>query len=100
MQNSGVINFLGVPYNRNACYQMMLYFAAKANMVPRYFKHDTGDTHFYVNHLEQIALQMEQPIGPRCHGEIINANADDIMDVRFKLHGYVPGIKISGEVAV
>lgn len=92
--------FLGCPYNRNACYQMMLFFAAKANMIPRYFKHDTGDTHFYVDHIEQITLQMTQPIGPRCHGEILNAEQDDITKIGFKMHGYVPGIKISGDVAV
>lgn len=92
--------FLGVPYNRTACYQMTLYFAAKANMVPRFFKHDTGDSHLYVNHVDQIALQMEQPIGPRCFGEILGAEDNDVTQIKFKLHGYIPGIKITGDVAV
>lgn len=93
-------HFLGIPYNRTACYIIMAFFAAHANMVPRYFTHDVGNAHLYVNHVEQITYQMMQPIGPRCTGTLHYTSLDDIENLEFKLHGYKKGPVIKGEVAI
>lgn len=92
--------FLGVPYNRFAAYSMMSVFCKLTNMQIRNFRHDTGDTHIYCNHIEQILFQMEQPIGPRCTAEIEVESLEKIVEATLTVSGYKPGPKIKGDVAV
>lgn len=92
--------FLGAPYNRKSAFAMMSVFAELSNMVPRFFTHDTGSTHFYVNHIKQILTQMEQPIGAIAQAKVNVTSLDNITSATLDVTGYVPGIKLKGKVAV
>lgn len=57
--------FLGVPFNI-ACYSLLLHFVAKeVGMKVGTLTHTVGDAHIYLNHLEQVDLQLSrQPMMP------------------------------------
>ncbi len=56
--------FLGVPFNI-ASYSLLLMMVAKVTgLVPGEFVHSLGDTHLYVNHVEQADRQLERTPGP------------------------------------
>ena len=56
--------FLGVPFNI-ASYSLLLMMVAKVTgLVPGEFVHSFGDTHLYVNHVEQADRQLERTPGP------------------------------------
>jgi thymidylate synthase len=66
------------------------------------FIHTTGDTHLYLNHLEQAKLQLTRE--PRSLPKMkINPDVKDIFDFKyedFELIGYDPLPHIPGVVAV
>ena len=66
------------------------------------FIHTTGDTHLYLNHLEQAKLQLTRE--PRLLPKMkINPDVKDIFDFKyedFELIGYDPLPHIPGVVAV
>ena len=66
------------------------------------FIHTTGDTHLYLNHLEQAKLQLTRE--PRTLPKMkINPDVKDIFDFKyedFELIGYDPLPHIPGVVAV
>ncbi len=66
------------------------------------FIHTIGDAHIYLNHLEQIELQMKRE--PRLLPRLdINRTVTDIDDFRFEdfeILGYDPHPHISGKVSV
>lgn len=92
--------FLGAPYNRYSSHCMMGFFGHIANMVPRYFDHTTGSTHFYVNHIEQILTQMAQPVGEIPQSTISVTSLENITQATVSVTGYTPGIKLKGAVAI
>ena len=49
--------FLGVPFNIASYSLLVAMIAHVTNMVPGTFTHSHGDSHIYVNHLDQIKLQ-------------------------------------------
>lgn len=66
------------------------------------FIHTTGDTHLYLNHLEQAKLQLTREPRPLPKMKI-NPDVKDIFDFKyedFELIGYDPLPHISGVVAV
>jgi thymidylate synthase len=66
------------------------------------FIHTTGDTHVYLNHLEQVKLQLSRTPRPLPR-MIINPDVKDLLDFRyedFTLEGYDPWPHIAGVVAV
>jgi thymidylate synthase len=94
--------FLGVPFNI-ASYALLLQMMAQVcDMVPGDFIHTTGDTHLYLNHLEQARLQLTRqprPL-PTMH---INPDVKSIFDFRyedFQLEGYDPWPHIKADVSV
>ena len=69
---------------------------------PGDFIHTTGDTHLYLNHLEQVKLQLARTPRP-LPTMIINPDVKDIFDFKyedFKLENYAPWPHIPGQVSV
>ncbi len=94
--------FLGVPFNI-ASYALLLQMMAQVcNLQPGEFIHTTGDTHLYLNHLEQAKLQLSRT--PRqLPRMIINPDVKDIFSFKyedFKLVDYDPWPHIKAEVSV
>ena len=95
-------SFLGVPFNI-ASYALLLQMIAQVTgLEAGEFIHTTGDTHLYLNHLEQAKLQLTR--GPRPLPKMkINPDVKDIFDFKyedFELIGYDPLPHIPGVVAV
>ena len=95
-------SFLGVPFNI-ASYALLLQMIAQVTgLEPGEFIHTTGDTHLYLNHLEQAKLQLTREPRPLPKMKI-NPDVKDIFDFKyddFALIGYDPLPHIPGVVAV
>lgn len=94
--------FLGVPFNI-ASYALLLQMMAQVTgLEAGDFIHTTGDTHLYLNHIEQARLQLTRT--PRQLPRIeINPDVKDIFGFRyedFRLEGYDPWEHIKAEVSV
>lgn len=95
-------SFLGVPFNI-ASYALLLQMMAQVTgLKAGDFVHTTGDTHLYLNHLDQARLQLTRT--PRqLPRMIINPEVKDLFDFKFedfKLEGYDPWPHISAQVSV
>ena len=94
--------FLGVPFNI-ASYALLLQMMAQATgLQAGEFVHTLGDAHIYLNHLDQVKLQMTRELRalPQM---LINPEVNSIFDFKyedFELTGYDPHPHIKGEVAV
>ncbi len=94
--------FLGVPFNI-ASYALLLQMMAQVTGLEcGEFVHTTGDTHLYLDHLEQAKLQLtrEPRTLPRM---IINPDVKSIFDFKFEdfqLEGYDPHPHIKATVSV
>ena len=95
-------SFLGVPFNI-ASYALLLQMIAQVTgLEAGEFIHTTGDTHLYLNHLEQAKLQLTREPRPLPKMKI-NLDVKDIFDFKyedFELIGYNPLPHIPGVVAV
>lgn len=94
--------FLGVPFNI-ASYALLLQMMAQVTgLRAGDFIHTTGDTHLYLNHLEQAKLQLTRE--PRQLPIMkINPDVKSIFDFKyedFELEGYDPWPHIKAEVSV
>lgn len=94
--------FLGVPFNI-ASYALLLQMMAQVTgLQPGEFVHTTGDTHLYLNHLEQARLQLSRTPRPLPTMRI-NPDVKSIFDFRyedFELENYHPWPHIAAEVSV
>lgn len=94
--------FLGVPFNI-ASYALLLQMMAQVTgLQPGEFVHTTGDTHLYLNHLEQARLQLSRTTRPLPTMRI-NPDVKSIFDFRyedFELENYDPWPHIAAEVSV
>ncbi len=94
--------FLGVPFNI-ASYALLLQMMAQVTgLQPGEFVHTTGDTHLYLNHLEQARLQLSRTPRP-LPKMVINPDVKSIFDFRyedFQLLDYHPWPHIAAEVSV
>ena len=94
--------FLGVPFNI-ASYSLLLMMVAQVTgLRPGDFVYTTGDTHLYLNHLEQARLQLTREPRPLPHMHI-NPDVKSIFDFQyedFTLTDYNPYDHIRAEVSV
>ncbi|MGM9702192.1 MAG: thymidylate synthase [Prevotella sp.] len=94
--------FLGVPFNI-ASYALLLQMMAQVTgFKAGDFIHTTGDTHLYLNHLDQARLQLTREPRPLPVMKI-NPDVKDIFSFRyedFQLEGYDPWPHIKAEVSV
>jgi len=94
--------FLGVPFNIASYALLTMMMAQVCGLQPGDFIHTTGDTHLYLNHLEQAKEQLKRT--PRALPKmVINPNVTSIFDFKyddFTLEGYDPLPHIKAEVSV
>ena len=94
--------FLGVPFNIASYALLLMMVAQVTGLKPGEFIHTTGDTHLYLNHLEQVQLQLTRE--PRALPKMkINPDVKSIFDFKyedFELVDYDPHPHIKGVVAV
>ena len=94
--------FLGVPFNIASYALLLMMMAQVTGLKPGEFIHTTGDTHLYVNHLEQVQLQLTREPRPLPKMKI-NPDVKSIFDFKyedFELVDYDPHPHIKGVVAV
>lgn len=94
--------FLGVPFNIASYALLLMMMAQVTGLKAGDFIHTTGDTHLYLNHLEQARLQLMRT--PRqLPRMILNKDVKNLFDFRyedFSLEGYDPWEHISAKVSV
>jgi thymidylate synthase len=94
--------FLGIPFNIASYALLTMMVAQVCGLNPGEFIHTLGDTHLYLNHLEQARLQLSRPCKALPIMKI-NPNVESIFDFTyedFELIGYDPHPHIKAEVAV
>jgi thymidylate synthase len=94
--------FLGVPFNIASYALLTMMMAQVSGLKPGDFIHTTGDTHLYLNHLEQAKEQLKRT-PRRLPRMVINPNVTSIFDFKyddFTLEGYDPLPHIKAEVSV
>ena len=94
--------FLGVPFNI-ASYALLLTMVAQVcGLQPGEFVHTTGDTHLYLNHLDQARLQLTREPRPLPR-LVVNPEVKSLFDFRFedfKIEDYDPWPHIKAAVSV
>jgi thymidylate synthase len=94
--------FLGVPFNIASYALLTMMLAQSTGFEPGEFVHTLGDTHLYLNHLEQADLQLAR--APRPLPRIrLNPAVTSLFQFRyedFELTGYDPHPHIAAAVAV
>jgi len=94
--------FLGVPFNIASYALLTLMVAQVTGLKPGEFVHTLGDTHLYLNHLEQAQLQLAREPRPlpqlRLNPE--RSALEDFVFEDFELMNYEPHPAIKAPVAV
>ncbi|MCU0840839.1 MAG: thymidylate synthase [Thiobacillaceae bacterium] len=94
--------FLGVPFNIASYALLTMMIAQVSGLRPGDFVHTLGDAHIYLNHLEQVNLQLARQ--PRTLPTLrLNPEVRDLFAFRyedFSLEGYDPHPAIKAPVAV
>nr|WP_302962166.1 thymidylate synthase [uncultured Prevotella sp.] len=94
--------FLGVPFNIASYALLLLMVAQVTGLEPGDFIHTTGDTHLYLNHIEQARLQLARTPRPLPQMKL-NPDVKDLFSFRFEdfqLEGYDPWPHIAAQVSV
>lgn len=94
--------FLGVPFNIASYALLTLMMAQVCGLQPGDFIHTTGDTHLYLNHLEQAELQLTRTPRPLPQ-MILNPEVKDLFAFKFEdfvLEDYHPYPHIPATVSV
>lgn len=94
--------FLGVPFNIASYALLTMMIAQVTGLKPGDFVHTLGDSHLYLNHLEQARLQLEREPRP-LPTLLINPDRTSLFDFVFEdftLVNYDPHPHIKAQVAV
>ena len=94
--------FLGVPFNIASYALLTMMIAHVTGLEPGEFIHTTGDTHLYLNHLEQARLQLSREPRPLPTMRL-NPDVKSLYDFKFEdfeLEGYDPWPHIKADVSV
>ena len=94
--------FLGVPFNIASYALLTMMMAQVTGLEPGEFVHTTGDTHLYLNHLEQARLQLTREPRPLPTMRL-NPDMKSLYDFKFEdfeLVGYDPWPHIKADVSV
>jgi thymidylate synthase len=94
--------FLGVPFNIASYALMTLMVAQATSLKPGEFIHSLGDAHIYLNHIDQVKLQLTR--APyKMPKMTINPDVTDITKFRFEdftLSDYLSHPNIKGDISV
>ena len=94
--------FLGVPFNIASYSLLTLMMAQVTGLKPGEFIHTLGDAHIYLNHIEQVKLQLTRKPFPLPE-IVINPLIGDILKFRYEdfvLKNYEAHPAIKGEISV
>jgi thymidylate synthase len=94
--------FLGVPFNIASYALLTIMMAQVTGYKPGEFIHTLGDAHIYLNHTEQVRLQLTRDPRPLPR-MIVNKEVDNILEFKyedFTLSDYNPHPAIKGEISV
>jgi len=94
--------FLGVPFNIASYALLTMMMAQATSLKPGDFIHTFGDAHIYLNHLEQVKLQLTRnPFDPP--RLVVNPAVNDIFGFKyedFKVEDYEAHPHIKGKISV
>ena len=94
--------FLGVPFNIASYALLLMMMAQVTGLEAGDFIHTTGDTHLYLNHLDQARLQLTREPRPLPR-MVLNPDVKDIFSFHyddFQLEAYDPWPHIPAQVSV
>ena len=94
--------FLGVPFNIASYALLTLMMAQVTGYKPGEFIHTLGDAHIYLNHIDQVSLQLTRDPRPLPR-MIVNKEVDNILEFKYEdfvLADYNPHPAIKGDISV
>jgi len=94
--------FLGVPFNIASYSFLLMMMAQVTGLEPGEFIHTLGDAHIYLNHMDQVKLQLSRKPRP-LPAVKLNRGVSDISGFRFEdftIENYNPHPHIRGAISV
>ena len=94
--------FLGVPFNIASYALLLMMMAQVTGLKPGTFVHTLGDAHIYLNHIEQVKLQLSRETR-KLPSLVMNPSKKSIFDFEFEdfeLQEYDPHPHIKGAISI